>query len=593
VLLELRLRGLGAIDDAVIELGSGFTAVTGETGAGKTMLLTGLGLLLGGRADSGLVRAGHERAELEGRFRVDPAGPVAGLVEEAGGVLDGPTHDELVVARTISADGRSRAYLGGRSVPIASLSAIADDLVTVHGQADQRGLLRPGVQRGVLDRYAGEPVTEAFADYRAAFAELAAVRAELDVITANRRERTLEADALRRGLTEIDAAQPEVGEEVSLAAEAARLTHAEALRSAAGDAHQALHGPDTPDATADASAADVLRLLGQARHDLDAVKGHDAVLDALASRIADATYQLSDVAADLSAYRDRVEADPARLAAVQDRISVLGALTKRYAVDLAGVLAWASEARERLADLGDDDGRVAELGRHRDEVLARLTESAGRLSAARSAAAARLETAVGAELEGLAMAQARLPVEVRHRADPHGIAVNGQSVAFGQWGVDEVEIQLVPHAGAPARPLHRGASGGELSRVMLALELVLSGADPVPTFIFDEVDAGVGGRAAVEVGRRLAGLARTAQVLVVTHLPQVAAYADRHVVVSKQQDGLVTTSDVDLVDGDDRIRELSRMLGGDDGSSLARGHAEELLTSAAAAKQPPAKARRR
>ena len=576
VLATLHLRGLGAIDDATLELGPGFTAVTGETGAGKTMLLTGLALLLGGRADAALVRSGHTRAEVEGRFRVAPDGVVAEQVEAAGGHLDG---DELLIARTVGADGRSRAYLGGRAVPVATLAGLADDLVTVHGQADQRGLLRPGVQRAVLDAYAGGAAATPLAAYRAAFAELASVRAELEDVTTHRRERTLEAEGLRRGLADVDEVAPELGEDRALAAESARLSHVEALRSAAGSAHDALssaeEGPEV---------RDVLGLLGAVRHDLEAVRGHDQELDTLAARVAEASYVLADVAADLSAYIDRIDADPTRLATVQDRLSRLATLTRRYAVDIEGVLEWAAQARERLGSLDDDDTRVQELTALREQVLARLTTAAAELSGARTAAARRLEAAVSAELAGLAMADASLPVVVSQRDDPHGIALNGAQVAFGPWGVDDVELQLVAHAGAPARPLHRGASGGELSRVMLAVEIVLAGADSVPCFVFDEVDAGVGGRAAIEVGRRLASLARTAQVLVVTHLPQVAAFADRHVVVAKTETGLITSTEVDLVDGQSRLRELSRMLGGLEDSTLAQDHAEELLATAAAAK---------
>jgi DNA repair protein RecN (Recombination protein N) len=579
VLVELRLRGLGAIDDATLELGPGFSAITGETGAGKTMLLSGLALLLGGRGDAALVRAGHPRVEVEGRFRIDPAGPVAEQVEQSGGSLDG---DEVVIARIVGADGRSRAYLGGRAVPVSTLASLAEHLVTVHGQADQRGLLRPATQRSVLDDYAGEPAREALDAYRAAFSELATIRAELTDVTTHRRERTLEADGLRQGLAEVDEVSPEPGEDVALAAEAARLGHVEALRTAALAARQALSAPE--DGT---DVRDVLSLLGVARHELEAVRAHDAELDGLAKRVAEASYLLADVAADLAAYVDQIEADPARLEVVQERRSRLGALTRRYAADLAGVVEWAGQARARLASLGDDDGRVQALTAERDRVLTELTAAAARLSEARSAAAARLEAAVSVELRGLAMSDATLQAVVGQREDPHGLAVDGRRCAFGPWGVDDVEFTLIPHAGAPARPLHRGASGGELSRVMLAVEIVLAGVDQVPSFVFDEVDAGVGGRAAIEVGRRLAALARTSQVLVVTHLPQVAAFADRHIVVAKSGDGHVTSTEIDLVDGEARLRELSRMLGGLEDSALGHDHAEELLATAAAAKTDP------
>jgi DNA repair protein RecN (Recombination protein N) len=582
VLVELRLRGLGAIDDAVLELGPGFTAVTGETGAGKTMLLTGLALLLGGRGDAALVRAGHPRAEVEGRFRIPVGGEVERQVEQCGGALDG---DEVVIARTIGADGRSRAYLGGRSVPVATLASIADALVAVHGQADQRGLLRAAVQRTVLDAYAGEGAAAPLESYRTAYTDLAAVSAELNDVTTHRRERTLEAEGLRRGLADVDDVAPQLGEDAVLTAESQRLGHVESLRAAAISAHEAISA-SAAEAT---DQRDVLGLLGSARHDLEAVRGHDGDLDGPAARVAEASYLLADVAADLAAYVDAIDADPARLAVVQERLSRLGALTRRYAADIDGVLQWAGQARVRLASLDDDDSRVQELTQRRDEVLGALTTAAAQLSAARSAAAQRLEAAVTAELRGLAMADASLAVTVAQRDDPQGLVRTGGSgadsrVAFGPSGVDDVEIQLVAHAGAPARPLHRGASGGELSRVMLAVEIVLAGIDGVPTFVFDEVDAGVGGRAAIEVGRRLAALATTAQVLVVTHLPQVAAFADRHVVVAKTETGHLTSTVIDLVDGDARLRELSRMLGGLEDSELAHDHAQELLEAAAAAK---------
>jgi DNA repair protein RecN (Recombination protein N) len=577
VLIELRLRGLGAIDEVTLCLGPGFTAVTGETGAGKTMVLTGLALLLGGRADAGLVRQGHLKAEVEGRFRVATTGPIADLVQDAGGELDG---DELLIVRTVGADGRSRAYLGGRSVPVSMLSTLADDLVSVHGQADQRGLLRASVQRRVLDRYAAAAVDVPLAAYRTGFAELGQVQVELTEVTANRRQRAQEADALRHGLADIDAAAPVSGEDVARRGEARRLSHVEDLRRAAGLAHDSLSGA----AAADPGGSDALSRIGAARHELSSTAGHDPALDALAARLAEASYLLADVAADLAAYTDGLDADPLRLAAVQDRLATLGGLTRRYAEDIDGVLAWAEQARERLTGLDDDDERVRALSARRDALLGMLSDRAGELSAARRAAAARLQLAVGAELEGLAMASASLPVEVRRRPDPHGLVIDAERVAFGPNGVDEVELQLIAHAGAPARPLHKGASGGELSRVMLALEIVLAGADTVPCFVFDEIDAGVGGRAAVEVGRRLAGLARTAQVIVVTHLPQVAAFADSHVVVARSERDHVVSSDVDLVDGDTRLRELSRMLAGLEDSASARDHAQELLASAAAAK---------
>jgi len=574
VLEELRLRGLGVLADAVLELGPGFTAITGETGAGKTMLLTGLGLLLGARGDAGLVRAGHDRAEVDGRLALPPAHPAVERTVEAGGTLD---DGELIISRTLSREGRSRAFAGGRSVPVAMLNELAESLVAVHGQADQRGLLRPAVQRATLDRFAGEGLAEALACYRDCFARLAQVRAELHDVTARRRERAQEADLLRLGLEEIAAVEPVAGEDATVKAEIGRLGHVDLLKRSAEIAHASLS------AVEGASEPDVLSLIAAARRSLDEARGADPALDTLADRLAELSYLASDLSADLGAYATGVEADPQRLEHAQQRLAALSGLTRKYAPDVDGVLAWAQQAAQRLSEL-DDDGRVERLTADHDRLTGELAAHALELSALRQRGAEQFSTAVDAELQGLAMPQAHVQVVVGQRPDAHGLVLpDGRQVAFGPHGIDDVEILLVAHAGAPARPLHKGASGGELSRIMLAIEVVLAGADTVPTFVFDEVDAGVGGRAAVEVGRRLAALAATAQVLVVTHLPQVAAFADRHLVVQRD-DATGTTTEVRRVDGEERLAELSRMLGGQSESSLGRGHAEELLAVATTAK---------
>jgi DNA repair protein RecN (Recombination protein N) len=581
VLEELRLQGLGVIDDAVVELGPGFVAITGETGAGKTMVLTGLGLLLGARGDAGLVRPGHERAEVEGRVRVDPSGPAAGRAADAGAVLD---DDVLIVGRTVSAEGRSRAYLGGRSTPVSVLGELADELVTVHGQADQRGLLRPAVQRQVIDRFAGKPAETALAAYRDLFTRLGVVQGQLLDISSRERERAQEADLLRFGIAEVEAVGPVAGEDLALQAEITRLAGVDALRLAAETAQSALTSSED-------DGRDALSSLAGARTALDGVRDRDPALDALAGRLAEVSYLLSDAAADLGSYRASLDGDPLRLEAAQARLAQLTVLTRKYAPDVDGVLAWTASAQERLAGLDGDDDRLAALEREHGELLEQLAAAAARLSAVRRLAARRLGDAATRELAALAMANASLTVEVRQREDASGLPVELDGairrVAFGASGVDDVELLLVAHPGAPARPLHRGASGGELSRVMLAVEVVLAGSDPTPTFVFDEVDAGVGGRAAVELGHRLALLARTAQVIVVTHLPQVAAFADQHLVVRKADDGRVTRTGVCAVDGPERLEELSRMLSGLPDSDLGRAHAEELLDVAAAAKRSP------
>ncbi|MFF5205348.1 DNA repair protein RecN [Streptosporangium sp. NPDC000396] len=563
---EVRIQGLGVIDEAVLALSPGFTVLTGETGAGKTMVVTGLGLLFGGRADPARVRPGSDRATVEGTLVVDPEGRVAQQVQDLGGeVEDGA----LIIARTVSAEGRSRAWLGGRTVPVGTLTYLAEDLVAVHGQMDQQRLLQPGRQRAALDRYAGEDLVKPLRAYGQAYKRHKQIADQLAELTTRARERAQEADLLRFGLEEVERAEPKLGEEAELREEEERLAHADSLRSAAETAHQALLGDPM---SGEQAMQDAIALVGRARAAVEAVRDFDPALAGIADRLAEAGYLISDVATELAAYAESIEADPVRLGAVQERQAVLTHLIRKYGEDTGAVLAWAEQAARRVAELEGDDERIADLTREHEELTGRLTELAAELTRVRAAAAERFGRAVTEELTALAMPHARVVVALTAADD------------FGPHGVDEVELRMSPHPASPPLPLNKGASGGELSRVMLAIEVVFAGADPVPTFVFDEVDAGVGGKAAVEIGRRLARLARTAQVIVVTHLPQVAAFADQHLVVEKAGDGSVVRSGVVALDKTGRARELSRMLAGLEDSELGRAHAEELLAIAAADK---------
>ncbi|WP_327257417.1 DNA repair protein RecN [Streptomyces sp. NBC_01244] len=574
----MRIRSLGVIDDAVVELSPGFTAVTGETGAGKTMVVTSLGLLLGGRADPALVRIGAKAAVVEGRIVMRPDAPAALRAEEAGAELD---DGALLISRTVSAEGRSRAHVGGRSVPVGLLAELADDLVAVHGQTDQQGLLRPARQRQALDRYAGDAVAVPLEKYAAAHRRLRAVAGELEEITTRARERAQEADLLRFGLDEIAGVEPLSGEDTELAAEAERLGHAESLSSAAQVAHAALAGN-----VEDPEGVDAGALVAGAHRALESVRSHDPALGALAERIGELGILLGDVAGELAGYADDLDADPLRLAVVEERRAALTQLIRKYGSaghpenTVDSVLEWAERGSVRLLELDGDDERIDELTAERDGLRLELAALAQALTDARGEAATRFASAVTEELASLAMPHARVTIDVRQTEDPEGVEVGGRLVAYGPSGVDEVELLLAPHPGAQPRPIAKGASGGELSRVMLAVEVVFAGSDPVPTYLFDEVDAGVGGKAAVEVGRRLAKLAKSAQVVVVTHLPQVAAFADRQLLVEKTNDGSVTRSGVTVLEGEARIRELSRMLAGHEDSASARAHAEELLAAA-------------
>jgi DNA repair protein RecN (Recombination protein N) len=591
MLEEVRITGLGVINDALLELSPGFTALTGETGAGKTMVVTGLGLLFGGRADPTRVRPGAQRASVEGRLRTDARGKVAQQVEEAGGDLD--EDGTLVLTRTVSGEGRSRAFAGGRSVPVSLLTYLSDDLVAVHGQSDQQQLLKAGRQRESLDKYAGGVLAEVLTDYQRAYGRHRKVLDRLTTLTTQARARAAEARELRAGLDDIEKLNPAAGEEAALRAEEERLANADSLNAAATTAHEALLG----DPTAGNDSVDAVTLLGHARRALDAVRRHDTEIDGVATRLSDAAYLVSEVASELASYIQGIDADPARLAAVQERRAALARVIRLYGPggvnaqingvpvrpepagpeaaaqeepdDIAHVLEWARLAADRVNDLDNDDDTIAALTAEEAELAAQVADLAGRLTRLRAEAGERFAADVTAELTALAMPHARISVALTALGEP------------GPHGADDVEIRLASNPGAPALPLHKGASGGELSRVMLAIEVVFAGADPVPTFVFDEVDAGVGGKAAVEIGRRLAKLARLAQVIVVTHLPQVAAFADNHLVVAKSSDGSVTSTSVIRLDHEARVRELSRMLAGLEDSEFGQAHAAELLAMAA------------
>jgi DNA repair protein RecN (Recombination protein N) len=580
----MRIEGLGVIDEATLELDPGLTVVTGETGAGKTMVVTGLHLLSGGRAEASRVRSSAQRAAVEGRFDAPPGSSAAKVAADAGAEPD--EDGALIALRTVSTDGRSRAHLGGRSVPVGVLSELSEQLIAVHGQNDQLRLLRPVEQRAVLDRFAGEELLNALSEYRRLRTEWHAVSTELTERTARSREMAREADLLRHGLAEIEAVAPQPGEDDELVAKARRMADADQLREAATGASFAVSGS----AEGDPDAPGALGMVADARHRL--MSSEDPRLRDLAPRLAEAEALLSDVGAELTGYLESLDADPAELEKVLARQAELKGLTRKYAADVDGVLAWARDAEERLSGLDTSEEALAELDRRRGELAKELAEAARVLTSLRVQAADRFAQAVTKELGGLAMGQASVELVVSTRwaepGDQHALRLAGSGddalAHAGADGTDEVELRMCAHDGAQPLPVHKAASGGELSRVMLAIEVVLAHSDPVPTLVFDEVDAGVGGRAAVEIGRRLARLASSHQVIVVTHLPQVAAFADRHLVVNKSAKGGVTRSDVRMVADQDRVVELARMLAGMDSTETGRAHAEELLAAAKADK---------
>ncbi|GEK80369.1 DNA repair protein RecN [Agrococcus baldri] len=562
---ELTIRALGVIDEARVPLGAGFTAITGETGAGKTMVVQALALLRGERADAGVIRAGEERAAVQGVWLVDDADAVA-IVDDAGGSVD---DGELILGRALSRgpDGaaRSRAQAGGAAVPAGLLRSLADRLVAVHGQADQQRLRSAEAQAAALDRAAGPALDELLAEYRREHAAWTDARDRAQRIRTEHDARAAEAASLRDELEELEAFDPQPGEQDALAAVANRLEHAEALRTELAEAHAALLSDD--------DAPDAVTLAGTARRLVERASTDDAALAEALEMLVQADALLQEASASIVKALDDLERPQRSLDEVQQRRADLSGLERRLGRPLEVALEAAPQAALRLAELDGDDEELARLAAEEQRCLDAAAALADRLSAMRQDAARRLEEAVGAELRALAMPNARLVLEV----------VQGETL--GATGRDRVTMLLAPHPGAEPRPVQKGASGGELSRVMLAIEVALAAGpmadETVPTMVFDEVDAGVGGAAAIEIGRRLAQLAEHCQVIVVTHLAQVAAFAETQVRVEKGTDGRITASQVAAVEGEERLAELARMLSGT-ASETALAHARELLADARA-----------
>lgn len=565
---EISIKDLGVIADASLPLGPGFTAITGETGAGKTMVVSALGLLLGERADTGAVRLGSAQSWVEGRWRIAESSEVVERVRDAGGDVDpvGGGAAELVLTRSVSSEGRSRAIVGGRSAPVSVLTELGGQLVVVHGQSDQIRLRSAVAQREALDRFAGPSFAQDVEAYAQVFHRWRDNSSQLDELVADQDRRAREAEDLRIAMAEIESVAPQPGEDDELTERAERLSNLEELRLAAASARELLSAEES-------EGADALGLLDSARRHLERVSEHDHALVAVAESVANANYLISDVAAQLSTYLATLDTDGAReLELVQDRRAELATLVRKYGPTLDDVISALDTGSARLLELDGDSDRIEELRAEVEADAALAAQLADDLSAQRRAAADRLGAAVSDELTALAMPDARVIVEVTQREE------------YTAAGRDQVGILLQPHSGAEPRPLGKGASGGELSRVMLAIEVVIAGTDPVPTFIFDEIDAGVGGAAAIEIGRRLAKLAESSQVIVVTHLAQVAAFAGNHLTVVKGSDGSVTASSVRQLGGDERIAEMARLLSGLPDSESGLAHARELVEMAGAAR---------
>lgn len=558
---ELRISHLGVIAEAAVELDTGFTVVTGETGAGKTMFVSALSLLMGRKVGSGVVRKGAEKAEVEGIF-TDVAEPVRERIEEAGGSAD----DEAIISRTVALKGRARATAGGRTVPISVLTDISSDLITLHGQSEQLRLKGAAQQRHLLDAAGGTALAEVADRYRAAFENWRETEARVSRIkdsTAARRERIL---WLRGCLETIDKVRPEPGEDETLAAQSAKLGAAAEITRAVGAAHDLLLGSEIDDAGA------AVDLVHQAISTIADVEGSDKELVTIREALGDAVLRLSDSAAELSSYLSGFdELGETSLEETEARRAELGTLAP-YGQDVAEVLDFETRSAAELAELEAEDRDLDGLDAELDGARETMEAAASALTEIRKATADEFSAAVSEELTALSMPKATVAFEISEREPT-------------THGADDVRLTFAAHESSIPDDIAKIASGGELSRVMLAIEVVRAASESIPTYVFDEVDAGVGGKAAVEIGRRLAKLARNAQVIVVTHLPQVAAWADTHVTIVKDDDAETVRSGVQELTDEERVVELSRMLAGMDDSASAKAHAAELLDNARQVKE--------
>lgn len=567
----ISIENLGVIAQAELPLGPGLTALTGETGAGKTMVLTSLKLLLGSKADPAIVRAGTQRCVVEGAFALEEDAKCIQIAQEAGCEIE---DDLLLASRVVPATGRSRAHLGGRAVPASVLGQVGSRLVSIHGQADQLRLRTAAAQRRALDAVGGSEHEQLCRQYSSCYRAWNQACQDLETWREQALAREGEIAGLRHALEQLEALDPKPGEDQALAEEASRLENLDLLRSGAAQAANAISGDELND-----DVANVIALVSVARRSLENAADHDSRLASLMPRLNEVAALTSDLAMELTDYLADLDADPDRLAWVHERREQLrrgcleiGGLGQVFA-NVDELLAFGQQAAARLAQLDGPLDRETELAAEVERTGKELKTVAKHLSQARTKLAKLLSQQVSAELEGLMMRGAKLQVRLNPLEQP------------GPTGMEEVELLLRAHPGAAALPLEKGASGGELSRIMLALEVVLAQhtATKRHTFVFDEIDAGVGGRAAVEIGRRLAALARHHQVIVVTHLAQVAAWAQTQLVVVKQvgqASNEATTTAVETVSGPERVRELARMLSGQSDSQTALRHAEELLEQA-------------
>ena len=558
---SISINDLGVISQAELPLGKGLTAVTGETGAGKTMVVTALGLLLGQRADTTRVRSGAEAAWVEGRFVVDGIDQVTTTIGEVGGFVE---DGSVILSRHVPASGSSKAVVGGRAAPVAILQEIAQHLVVVHGQSDQIRLTSEAAQRDALDRFGGAELQAALASYRAVYERWREASARLHKFDEDAEWAVAETARLKDALDIIERVRPLPGEDDSLRALSERLQNTEELRSQVSLAKQALSGD-----AGDIDLRDAATLVDDAIRALERVASTDSALQAPMDTLKDIGFRLGDVVVELSGYLAALEGEAGMdLEEVMQRRSALTDVTRQFGPTVDDVLAFEERAAKQLLDLDRSDTARQELSEEVRALHGQMEALSAALTELRKRSATAISDAVTAELQALAMPDARFVVEVATKPDPT------------QFGSDLIRFLLAPHSGSEPRSLGKGASGGELSRVMLALEVVIASADAVPTYIFDEVDAGVGGASALEIGKRLQALSRHAQVIVVTHLAQVACFADNHVTVEKDRTGGFTRSSVQVLGGDARVAELARMLGGDATSESAVEHAREMLERA-------------